>query len=161
MMLDFCVSVMFPSPDSLVCFPLPSNGSRRRHKFRDPAVPRLHRYYGFVRLLRHPSAPSRFPSMSSTCCIPQEPRSSPKFLGNPFEGVPWARDSGGSSQPRITVARLLSSTDLTMSTPQLGTISELILTARSLAAYASTPSGHPMRGKACYRPARYGFSRIG
>ena len=30
-----------------------------------------------------------------------------------------------------------------------------------LAAYASTPEGHPLRGKAHYRPARYGFDRVG
>jgi len=33
----------------------------------------------------------------------------PKFLENPYESVPRARDSGGSWQPRLTVTRMLPS----------------------------------------------------
>src|SRR5215469_5021818 len=44
MVLDFCVSFMFPLPDSLICSPLPSGGSRGRHILRGPAVRHLHRY---------------------------------------------------------------------------------------------------------------------
>src|SRR5215469_10023335 len=44
------------STDACACFPLPSSGFRGR-PLRSPAVPHLHRYYGVVRLLHHPSVP--------------------------------------------------------------------------------------------------------
>jgi len=34
--------------------------------------------------------------------VAREAEGFPKFLGNPYEHVPRARDSGGSSEPRIT-----------------------------------------------------------
>src|SRR5207245_10609505 len=54
----------FLHPDSLICSPLPSVGSRGCHLQRGPAVPHCHRYYGFVRLLHRPFSQSRFPSIS-------------------------------------------------------------------------------------------------
>jgi hypothetical protein len=44
---------------------------------------------------------------------------------------------------------------------QPGKISELTLAAHFLAAYASSLASHLARGKAHYRPARYGFDRAG
>jgi hypothetical protein len=41
--------------------------------------------------------------------LPRRRRGFPKFLENPFESVPRARDSGGSWRPRITVTRMLPS----------------------------------------------------
>src|ERR1700756_746726 len=49
---------MFPSSDSFVCSPLPSNGSRGRHNLRGPVVPHLHRYYGLIRSLPVRRSPS-------------------------------------------------------------------------------------------------------
>jgi len=42
---------MFPASDTFLCSPLPSSGSRGRHRFRGPAVPHSHRYYGIIRSL--------------------------------------------------------------------------------------------------------------
>src|SRR3989442_15742679 len=95
--------VMFPSSDSFVCSPLPSNGSRGRHFFRGPAVPHLHWYYGLIRSLpihRPGSLVALDPELP-----PQIAREKlggfPKFLENPYESVPRARDSGGSEPPRL------------------------------------------------------------
>ena len=93
--------VVFPSSDPFACSPLPSSGSRGRHNFRGPAVPHLHRYYGFIR-----SLPTRCPrslvaldrKLPPQCCQ-RRLRGVPKFLENPYESVPRARDSGGSGQP--------------------------------------------------------------
>ena len=95
MLLDLWGSSMFPPFDSSVCSPLPSSGSRGR-PFRGPAVPHLHRYYGLVRLLVHPSpAVSGFPWRPPVPPIMRRRwRSSPRFLGNPFGNMPRARDSG-------------------------------------------------------------------
>ena len=98
----------------VVCSPLPSNGSRGRHRLRGPAVPHLHRYYGLIRFL----ATRRRPSLVALDrrlplhVVRGRLRGFPKFLENPFEGVPRARDSGGSFEPRITVHPMLPSVDL-------------------------------------------------
>jgi hypothetical protein len=94
---------MFPSSDPFVCSPLPSNGSRGRHSFRGPAVPNLHWYYGLVR-----SLPIRRPLSLVALdreLPPEDPRrlkGFPKFLENPCDSVPRARDSGGFEQPRFS-----------------------------------------------------------
>jgi hypothetical protein len=60
--------------DTSSCLPLPSGGSRGR-SCRSPAVPRLHRYYGRVRLLADPFLPppvslgARY-STSRVCSLP-------------------------------------------------------------------------------------------
>ncbi len=131
---------MSPSTSTSVCSPLPSSGSRLA------PVPHLRRYYGVVRLLpTHPGrlrSPStaRYLPMGRGVCSPGQriPAGrgqallvsggarclslsrgggrSPRFLGNPCERVPRARDSGGSQRPRITVVRMLSFARLTAST---------------------------------------------
>ena len=88
---------MFPSSDSLVCSPLPSNGSRGRHLLRGPAVPHHPGYYGLIRFL----ATRRLRSLVALdrrlpLLLRRRLRGFPKFLENPFESVPRARDSGGS-----------------------------------------------------------------
>ena len=57
---------MFPSADTSACSPLPSSGYRGRSLW-NPAVPHLHRYYGFVRLLVHLS---RSPPVSLGGSVP-------------------------------------------------------------------------------------------
>ena len=96
---------MFPSSGPFVCLPLPSNGSRGRHNFRGPAVPHLHRYYGLIRFLTTRRQRSLV-ALDHRLPLHQHQRrlrGFPKFLENPFESVPRARDSGGSGSPRISV----------------------------------------------------------
>jgi hypothetical protein len=115
---------MSPSTGTSVCSLLPSRGSRFS------PVPHAPRYYEVVRLL--PARPDRLRSPSTarylTVECPFVPRASafdqpgpgplrsgapyllcsggdgrsPRFLGNPCERVPRARDSGGSQRPRRT-----------------------------------------------------------
>ena len=102
---------MFPSSDPFVCSPLPSNGSRGRHFLRGPAVPHLHRYYGLIRgphIRRQQSLVALDRRLPLRCCQ-KRLCGFPKFLENPFENVPRARDSGGSFEPRITVHWILPS----------------------------------------------------
>ena len=113
---------MSPSTGTSVCSPLPSGGSRLS------PVPHLRRYYEVVRLLParpgrlrspltarylplnarsfpwpgHPSQPGPGPFLSGVPCLfrAEGDERSPRFLGNPCERVPRARDSGGSQRPR-------------------------------------------------------------
>ena len=104
---------MFPSSDPFLCLPLPSNGSRGRHNFRGPVVPHLHRYYGLIRFLTTRRQRSLV-ALDHRLPLHQHQRrlrGFPKFLENPFESVPRARDSGGSGQPRIPVTRIRPSTE--------------------------------------------------
>src|SRR5580693_3375089 len=67
-------------------------------------VPHVHRYYGFLRLLRaHPVGLWSPLTEQYLGLHTEETRRSPRFLGNPFESVPRARDSGGSPGPRLSV----------------------------------------------------------
>jgi hypothetical protein len=65
-----------------------------------PAVPRLPRYYGVIRLLVHPFVP---PPVDPRDHVPpaaevrKEMESSLGFLDSPFGNMPRARDSGDSS----------------------------------------------------------------
>ena len=175
---------MSPSTATSVCSLLPSRGSRVA------PVPHVRRYYEFVRLL--PARPGRLRSPLTTWYLsvecpfvplasafnqpgPGPLRSgapyllysggdgrSPRFLENPCESVPRARDSGGSQRPRRigrpdAVFRLANGVDIRHSKR----FRSCTLAARFLAAYASTPASRPTRGKARYRPARYGFGRAG
>ena len=139
---------MSPSTATSVCSLLPSRGSRVA------PVPHVRRYYEFVRLL--PARPGRLRSPLTTWYLsvecpfvplasafnqpgPGPLRSgapyllysggdgrSPRFLENPCESVPRARDSGGSQRPRRigrpdAVFRLANGVDY----PPQQTISEL------------------------------------
>jgi len=108
---------MFPSSDPFVCSPLPSDGFRGRHNFRGPAVPHLQRYYGLIRFLttRRQWSLVALDHRLPLHQLPRRLRGFPKFLENPFESVPRARDSGGSGQPRITVTRIRPSTETKVS----------------------------------------------
>src|SRR5438093_1330265 len=66
----------------------------------------------------HPYRPGPGPLRSGAPCLILAGGGgrSPRFLGNPCESVPRARDSGGSQRPRVTVVRMLSSARLTAST---------------------------------------------
>src|SRR5712691_8359912 len=104
--------VMFPASDTFPCSPLPSGGSRGRHTFRGPAVPHPHRYYGIVRFL--PTLrPRSLVALDRQLPLPQIAARRlggfPKFLENPYGSVLRARDSGGSTEPRITVQQMLPS----------------------------------------------------
>ena len=154
---------MFPSSDPFVCSPLPSNGSRGRHFLRGPAVPHLHRYYGLIRSLpiRHPGSlvaldPELLPQIAR-----KKLEGFPKFLENPFESVPRARDSGGSWRPRLTVTRMLPSVILKTSASAMSSISELNPRSPLSRCLRFSPAGHPTTGKTRYRLACYGFSRTG
>jgi hypothetical protein len=94
---------MFPSSDPFVCSPLPSNGSRGRHFFRGPAVPHLRRYYGLIRSLpiHRPGSPVALDPELPPQIARRKLEGFPKFLENPFESVPRARDSGGPGHPRL------------------------------------------------------------
>ena len=110
---------MFPFARYVHLFPASLQWSHGR-AFRSPAVPHLHRYYGFVRLLLHP--------WTGAYGLPWRPRyrsceamvSSPGFLGNPFGSMPRARDSGDPARPRNigrpdTAFRLVNSVGIAMS----------------------------------------------
>jgi len=133
---------MFPSSVTFVCSPLPSSGSRLA------PVPHLHRYYGFIRLLPSPSLAvsgcPRPPATSSARCsfapsagasVPTKDGSFavrrtvpvlcrrrlegfPKFLENPYNNVPRARDSGGpATNSHLTLAPMRPSAGLMASAP--------------------------------------------
>ena len=70
----------------------------------------------------------------------EEMGSSREFLGNPFENMPRAWDSGDPARPRNNGrCQVLPSATLTASASQHGQISELLLVACFLAIYASHP----------------------
>ncbi len=188
---------MSPSTATSVCSPLPSRGSRLS------PVPHAHRYYGFVRLL--PAHPGRLRSPSTarylTVECPFVPLASafdqpgpgplrsgapyllhaggdgrsPRFLENPCESVPRARDSGGSQRPRRigrpdAVFRQANGVDIrhgirfrscTLAARFLAAFSELHPRGPLPRCLRFTPASRPTRGKARYRPARYGFGRAG
>jgi hypothetical protein len=155
---------MSPSTTASVCSPLPSSGSR------PSPVPHLRRYYGVVRLLptrpgrlrspltaRYlspldaafaPLASASIPAGAGPHCGQAVPclfqtgggGRSPRFLGNPCERVPRARDSGGSQRPRPngrpdTVFRQANGVDIRHGKR----FRSCTLAARVLAAYASLP----------------------
>ena len=153
---------MSPSTVTSVCSPLPSRGSRRS------PVPHARRYYGVVRLLSarpgrlrspstarylplnarsfpwpgHPSQPGPGPLRSGVPCLSHSggDERSPRFLGNPCERVPRARDSGGSQRPRPigrpdAVFRQANGVDCRHGKR----FRSCSLAARVLAAYASPP----------------------
>ena len=114
-----------------------------------PAVPRLHRYYGVVRLLSHPSV---LPSVDPWLHISLDPirrRSSwcerrwGALLGSrpaSLETCPGLGTPPISAQPRSSgCCRMLPSVIQKTSASERDTISVLILTACFLAVYASHP----------------------
>jgi hypothetical protein len=176
---------MSPPTSPSVCSPLPSSGSRLA------PVPHLRRYYegrttppgpsrpspvsldGAVPLrwmhVRSPGQgihPSRGRALCGQACHACSHAGGdgrpPRFLGNPCESVPRARDSGGSQRPRHigrpdAVFRQANGVDIRHGKR----FRSCTLAARFLAAYASTPASRPARGKARYRPARYGVGPAG
>ena len=82
---------MYPQIGTSRCFPLPSSG------FRPCRFPTFFGTTGSY----DPSAPlppvSGLPRPDGTSACTEETRRSPRFLGNPCESVPRARDSGGST----------------------------------------------------------------
>jgi len=156
-------TVMSPSTSTSACSPLPSSGSRLS------PVPHLRRYYGVVRLLPARPGSLRSPLtaryLSAGCAfvpLASAPRTDrgrarcgqacracshtgggwrpPRFLGNPCESVPRARDSGGSQRPRPTgrpdaVFRQANGVDIRHGKR----FRSCTLAARFLAAYASPP----------------------
>ena len=113
---------------------------------RSPALRPLHRYYGFIRLLPTRSQRLRSPLAPSTSSVGcrfapaaahpvaaglvrlctgepnplsrEEIRSSPRFLGNPYDNVPRARDSGGpATNSHLTLAPMRPSAGLMASAP--------------------------------------------
>jgi hypothetical protein len=114
---------MYPSNRYVSLFPPSLQWVSWPPRHRGPAVPHLRRYYGVVRLLPTPPSALRSPLAAATSavgCLPllppgahpyplgqvrlgrvnhtrsrEEIGSSPRFLGNPFESVPRARDSDG------------------------------------------------------------------
>ena len=153
---------MSPSTGTSVCSLLPSRGSRLS------PVPHARRYYEVVRLLHARPGRLRSPStaryLSAECpfvplasafnqpgpgpllsgapcllCTGGDGRS-PRFLENPCESVPRARDSGGSQRPRPNgrpdaVFRQANGVDIRHGKR----FRSCTLAARVLAAYASPP----------------------
>ena len=156
-------TVMSPSTGASVCFPLPSSGSRLsgsppssvlwgRKTPRRPSRPSLVSLDGAVplrgmpRLLprpAHPCQPGPGPLGVRRCQLPVSSGGGgrpPRFLGNPCERVPRARDSGGSQRPRRhgrpdAVFRQANGVDIRNGKR----FRSWTLAARVLAAYASHP----------------------
>jgi len=118
-----------------------------------PAVLHLHRYYEAVRLLAtHPRLP---PVSLGSRYLPQreEIASSLGFLGNPCGNMPRARDSGGPVRPHPsgrpgTAFRSHNSVGV-----RHDSISELNLRGLLPCCVRFAPTGHPVNGNTCYRPA--------
>jgi len=155
-------TAMSPSTGTSVCSLLPSRGSRLS------PVPHARRYYEVVRLLHARPGRLRSPStaryLSAECPFVPLARAftqpgpgpllsgapcllgtggdgrSPRFLENPCESVPRARDSGGSQRPRRigrpdAVFRQANGVDIRHGKR----FRSCTLAARFLAAYASPP----------------------
>ena len=91
---------MFPLSDASSCSPLPSSGSCGIAAHSSP-------FSSVLPVRTPPPPPSRFVSglprlalLASHFLLARKAEVFPKFLGNPSEHVPRARDSGGSSGPR-------------------------------------------------------------
>lgn len=152
-----CIA-MFPSPDAFACSVLPSSGYRGRHLTAGPAVPHLLWYYDLIRLLATPPGyfgsllsrayPNPEPAWSVTgeprLCLSGEMASPPRFLGDPFDSMPRAWDSGGPCRPRSygrPGSAFGQANGLGFRNDK--TISELTLAACYLAVYASSRRSPP------------------
>ena len=82
-------------------------------------------------------------------------------MGNPFESVPRARDSGGSREPRVAVLVMQPSVALTTSAPAMREISELNPRGPFPCCLRFTSPVARRRCKTRYRPARCGVDRAG
>ena len=174
---------MSPSTGTSVCSLLPSRGSRFS------PVPHAHRYYEVVRLL--PARPGRLRSPSTarylplnarsfpgpvhstsrglarcgqvrhTCSVREETGGLPGSWGIPVNACPGLGTPAAPNDLAVPVVRMLSSARLTASTSATVTISELNPRGPRPRCLRFTPTSRPARGKARYRPARYGFGRAG
>jgi len=154
---------MSPSTSASVCFPLPSSGSRLsgsppspvlwgRKTPPRPSRPSLVSLDGAVPLpwdaAFAPQASASLPaggrallgSGGAQCLSSGGDGRSPRFLGNPYESAPRARDSGGSQRPRShgrpdAVFRQANGVDIRNGKR----FRSCTLAARFLAAYASPP----------------------
>src|SRR6266851_3660597 len=94
-LLDLGVSPCIPKSGRPVVSPFPPVGSGRC---------RFPTFFGTTGSYDS-SAPippvSGLPRPDGTSACTEETRRSPRFLGNPSESVPRARDSGGSTGPRL------------------------------------------------------------
>ena len=145
----------FLSPDTCTCSPLPSSGSRGR-SLRSPAVPHLHRYCGFVRLLVHIRVRLWSPlAIAFTALVSGEMASSPGFLGNPFGNMPRASDSGDFGPP-FAIAVVPDTAFRHFNDVGIATIviSELNLHGLLPCCVRFAPTSRPANGNTRYRPAR-------
>jgi len=88
--------------------------------------------------------------------------SSPGFTGDPFENMPRSSTPATPAILAYTDDRILPSSKTNAVGFRNNKRSRSsILAACFLAAYASTPGGHPPNGNARYAPARCGFDAEG
>ena len=146
-------SLCFLSPDTCTCSPLPSSGFRGR-SFQSPAVPHLHRYYGVVRLLLHPwSDAYGLPWRPGYRSCERRWRALLGSWGIPLEACPELGTPATPARPRIigrpdAAFRLVNSVGIAISR-----FSELNLRGLLPCCVRFAPTGHPVNGNTCYRPA--------
>jgi hypothetical protein len=144
----------FLSSDTCTCSPLPSSGSRGR-SLRKPCGSPPSQVLR-VRKTAPPSVCGRLwsPLAAAFPLSRAKMVSSPGFLGNPFESMPRARDSGDpGTTSQISVVRMLPSALLTASASQQAEFSELNLRGLLPCCVRFAPTSHPVNGNTRYRPA--------
>ncbi len=143
----------FLSSDTCTCFPLPSSGSRGR-SLRSPAVPHLHRYYGFVRLLVHRSVASGLPWQPVSARRAERWRALLGSWGIPLEACPGLATPATPVRPRNfgcpdAAFRHVNGVGIAMIV-----ISELNLHGLLPCCVRFAPASRPANGNTRYRPAR-------
>jgi hypothetical protein len=182
---------MFPSVDTSVCFPLPSSGSLFRARWRRRSSPPSPVLWGRKTPLRPsrqssvsldwtvpppnasfaPLAGAFVPAgglvrcgrVDHACSLLEETMRSPRFLGNPLESVPWSGDSGGSygNLAYIGCPDAAFGQANNLGSRNGETISELATHGLLPCCLRFAPRVAPGKRKTHYRPARYGFDRVG
>jgi hypothetical protein len=126
------------------------------------AVLHLHRYYGIIRLLHTPSGlVLRSPSVQPYRFIERRAGGLPGSWGIHVKACPGLGTPVARQQPRFAVVPILPSASETASAST--TVCDFGAESSRPAFSLSTlhPTGHPMKCKTRYRPARYGFDRAG